>query len=86
MKTITSFSVRIGLTSFLNGNLFVYEGYIATSYVIIVNGTLKVVERHKQTTIDIKRQHWGKKGGRVENTYIYLRNQIFIRPIGRLNI
>ena len=36
MKTITSFSVRIGLTAFLNGNVFVYEGYIATSYVILV--------------------------------------------------
>jgi hypothetical protein len=33
IKTITSFPVRIGLS----GSLFVYEGYIATSYVSIVN-------------------------------------------------
>ena len=36
MKTITSFSVRIGLTAFFSGSLFVCEGYIATSYVTIV--------------------------------------------------
>jgi len=59
----SSFSVRIGLTAFLSENLFVCEGYIATSYITIVNVILKLVERHKQTTIDIKRQHWRKKGG-----------------------
>ena len=59
---ITSFSVRVGLTAFLSGSLFVYEGYLATSYVTIVDFILKLVERHKQTTIDIKRQHWRKKG------------------------
>ena len=37
IQTITSFSVRIGLTAFLRGSLFVYEGYIATSYVTIVD-------------------------------------------------
>ena len=31
---------------------------------------LKLVERHKQTTIDIKRHEWRKKRG-VENTYIF---------------
>ena len=46
------------------------------SYITIVDVILKLVERHKQTTIDIKRQHWHTKkgGGGVENTYIYLRN------------
>ena len=63
IKTITSFSVRIG-------GLFVYEGYITTSYVTIVDVILKLGERHKQTTIDIKRHEWRKKRG-VENTYIF---------------
>ena len=51
-----------------------HDGYIATSYVTIVNVILKLVERHKQTSIDIKRQHWRKQRGGAENTYIYLRN------------
>jgi hypothetical protein len=48
-----------------------HEGYIATSYVTIVNVIIKLVERHKQTSIDIKRQQWGKErgGGRK---YIYI--------------
>jgi heme exporter protein D len=59
-----------------SGSLFIYEGYIATSYITIVGVILKLVERHKQTTIDIKRQHWRKKRrrGGVENT-------IPLRPI-----
>ena len=54
-----------------SGSLFIYEGYIATSYITIVGVILKLVERHKQTTIDIKRQHWRKKrrrGGRKYNS------------------
>ena len=67
IKTITSYSVRIGLTAFLSGNWFVCEGYIATSYVIIVDVILKLVERHKPTTIDTKGQHWRKRKGGGRN-------------------
>ena len=38
-----------------------------------------LVERHKQTTIDIKRHHWRKKGGGRKYIYIPLRKAV--RPI-----
>jgi hypothetical protein len=57
---------------FLSGSLFVYEGFIATSYITIVGIILKLVECHKQTTIDIKRQHWQKKRGGIKYIHVYI--------------